>query len=120
MGYKVFVSFEGEFIVHRWGFSDEVVGGFLDTPRFEDIPLGPAKLPSPRFLGFVTSGLSNLQRGISFVFQGSCHLHCLKILKLIPFFYFFFFKPVEWREVKKRLLPVRLGERGGSLRKSLL
>ena len=41
------------------------------------------------FLGFVTSGLSNLQMGISFVFQGSCHFHCLKILKLISFFCLF-------------------------------
>ena len=50
-----------------------------------DILLGPAKLPSLRFLGFVTVRLSNLQTGISFVFQGSYHLHRLKILKLIPF-----------------------------------
>ena len=79
------------FIVRRWGSGDEVVGGFWDTLRFEDIPLGPTKLPNPGFLGFVTNGLSNLQRGISFVFQGSCHLHFLKILKLIPFFFFFSF-----------------------------
>ena len=85
LGYKVF----GAFIVRRWGSDDEVVGSFWDTPRFWDIPLGPAKLPSPGFLSFVTSGLSNLQEGISFVFQGSCHLHCLKILKLIPFFCLF-------------------------------
>ena len=76
MGYKVFVSFEGVFIVRRWGSSDEVVGGFWDTHRFWVIPLGPVKLPSQGFLSFVTSGLSNLQRGISFVFQGYYRLPC--------------------------------------------
>ena len=65
------------------------MGGFWDTPKFGDIPLGPAKLPSPEFLGFVTSALSNLPRGIYVVFQGSYHLHCLKILGLIRFFYLF-------------------------------
>ena len=83
MSYKVFAAFEGASIVRRWG--DEAVGGFLDTPRFGVIPLGPAKLPSPGLLCFITGGLSNLKRGISFVFQGSCCLHRLKILKLIPF-----------------------------------
>ena len=89
LGYNVFVSFEGAFVVRQWGSNDEAVGIFWDTPKFGDIPLGPANLPSPGLLGFVTSGLSNLQRGISFVFQGSCCLHYLKILKLVPFFYLF-------------------------------
>ena len=81
MGYKVFVSFDGVFIVRRWGSSDEAVGGFWDTHRFWVIPLGPVKLPSQGFLSFVTSGLSNLQWGISFVFQVYSRLPCLKILK---------------------------------------
>ena len=51
------------FIVRRWGFGDASLGGFWDTPRFGDIPLGPIKLSSPSFLGFVTSGLLNLSKG---------------------------------------------------------
>ena len=45
--------------------------------------------PSQRFLGLVTSELLNLQRRISFVFRGFCHLHCLMGLKLIPNFSLF-------------------------------
>ena len=86
LGYKSFAAFKGAFIVLRLG--DEVVGRFWDTPRYEVIPLGLTKLPSPRFLGFVTGGLSNLQRGISFVFQGSFPFHYLKSLKLIPLLLF--------------------------------
>ena len=56
-----------------------------DVPRFRDIPLGSEKVPSLRFLGLVTSGLSNLQRGISFVFLRFCRLHFLMGLKLILF-----------------------------------
>ena len=56
---------------------------------FGVIPLGPAKPPSLGFLGFVTSGLSNIEMGISFFFQGSYCLHRLKILKLITFCYLF-------------------------------
>ena len=52
---------------------------------FGDIPLRYAKVPSSGFLGLVTSGLSNLKRGISFVFQGFCRLCCLMGLKSILF-----------------------------------
>ena len=83
-------------IVRRWG--NEAVGGFWDTPKFMVIQLGPAKLPSPIFLGFVTGRLSNLQMGISFVFQGSCCLHRLKILKLIPFCCLFACRMVRGQE----------------------
>ena len=37
----------------------------------------------------VTSGLSNLKRGISFVLKGFFRLRCLIGLKLIPFFCLF-------------------------------
>ena len=58
-------------IVGRWGSSDKAVGGFWGTPKFGVIPLGPEKHPSPRFLGFVTSGLSNLSKGGIFLsFKG--------------------------------------------------
>ena len=60
-----------------------------DIPRFGDIPLGSAKVPSSGLLSLVTSGLLNLQRGISFVFRGFCRLCCLMGLKLIPFFCLF-------------------------------
>ena len=59
---------------------------------FGVIPLSLVKLPSLRFLGFVIGALSNLLRGIYFVFQGSCCLHHLKILKLIPFYCLFAFR----------------------------
>ena len=45
-----------------------------DIPKFGDIPLGSTKVPSLGLLGLVTSGLLNLQREISFVFPGFCHL----------------------------------------------
>ena len=63
-------------IVRRWGFGANIV------PRFRDIPLGPAKVPSSGFLGFVASGFSNLQRGGFFCL--------LRVLKLIPIFLFVF------------------------------
>ena len=65
---------------------------------------------SQGFLGSFTRGLSKLQRGVSFVLEGSCCFHGLKILNLIPFFSCL---PVEWREVGKRLPLVRLGVRRG-------
>ena len=55
---------------------------------FGDIPLGFAKVLSSGFLSLVTSGLSNFQRGISFVFRGF-YRRCLKGLKLILFFCLF-------------------------------
>ena len=60
--------FEGAIIIHRRGSSDDAAGGVLDIPMFGEIPLGSAKVPSSGYLGHVTSGLLNLQRGISFVF----------------------------------------------------
>ena len=38
----------------------------------------------------VISGVSNLQRGISIISLGFWHLHYFKVLKLIPFFFFWF------------------------------
>ena len=57
-------------IVHWWGSSDEAISGFWDIPKFGFISLGPVKLLSSGFLGFVISGLSNLQREISFISLG--------------------------------------------------
>ena len=51
---------EGAIIICRWGFGDDAVGSFWDIPRFGGILLGSTKVPSSGFLGFVTSGLSNL------------------------------------------------------------
>ena len=85
-----------------------------DVPRLKDIPLGSTKVPSSGFLGLVTSGLSNLERGISFVFRGFCRLRCLMGLKMIPFSACLL---IEWREVMKKPLTVRLGIRGGLPRK---
>ena len=85
---------ESMIIICRWSSGDDVTSGFWDIPSFGGIPLGYAKVPSSRFLGFFISGLSNLKRGISFLFRGFCCLHCLMGLKLIPFSSFFF--PVEW------------------------
>ena len=67
-------------------------------PGFGDIPLGSAKVPSSGFLGLVTSWLSNLQRGISFVFRGICRLHYIMGLKLIPFFYLSTFRMARGHE----------------------
>ena len=85
---KFLFLFEGAIIVRRRGSSDDAAGGVWDIPRFGEIPLGSAKVPSSGFLGHVTSGLLNLQRGISFVFRGFCRLCCLMGLKLIPIFLF--------------------------------
>ena len=63
----LFVS-KGANIIHRWGSSDDVAGCVWGIPKFRDIPLGFVRVPSSGFLGLVTSGLSNLQRGILFVF----------------------------------------------------
>ena len=76
---------KGAIINRRWGSSDDAAGSVWDIPKFEDIPLGSSKVPSSGFLGLITSGLLNLQRGITFVFQGFCCLCYLMGLKLIPF-----------------------------------
>ena len=55
-------------IVCRRDSSDDAAGWVWGVPRFKDIPLGPAKVLGLRFLGYVASGLLNLQKGISFVF----------------------------------------------------
>ena len=82
--------FEGANIIRRWGSGDDVVGCVWGIPRrYRDIPLGSARVPSSRFLGLVTSGLSNLKRRISFVFRGFFRLHCLMGLKMILFFCMF-------------------------------
>ena len=47
-------------IVHQWGLGDDGAGWVWGVPRFRDIPLGPAKVPSSGFLGVVASGLLNL------------------------------------------------------------
>ena len=70
----LFIS-EGTNIVRRWGSGDDAAGWVWGIPRFRDIPLGSTKVPSSGFLGFVTSRLLNLQRGISFVFRGFCRIH---------------------------------------------
>ena len=80
---------EGAIIIRQWGFGDDATSDVWNILRFGDIPLGSAKVPSLGLLGLVTSGLSDLQRGISFVFQGFHRLYCLMGLKLIPFFCFF-------------------------------
>ena len=46
--------FEGAIIIRQWGSGDDVVGDMWDVPRFGDIPLGSAKVPSSGFLGLVT------------------------------------------------------------------
>ena len=61
------------------GPDDEATGSFLVTPEFRDTLLGPTKLLGSWFLGFVISGLSNLQGGITFVFRGSS---CLSLLEI--------------------------------------
>ena len=61
------------------GPGDKATGSFLVTPGFGDTLLGPAKLLGSGFLGFVISGLSNLQGGITFIFRGSC---CLSLLEI--------------------------------------
>ena len=76
--------------------------------------LGSMRVPISGFLGLLASWLSNLQRGVSIVFLGFCHLCFLMGLKMIPFFICLL---VEWREVMKRLLLVRLGVKGGLLGK---
>ena len=81
-----FILFKDAIIIHQWGSGDDVTGGMWDVPRFGDIPLGSARVPSSGFLGLVSSWLSNLQIGVSHVFLGFCHLYCLMGLKLIPFF----------------------------------
>ena len=76
---------EGAIIIRWWGSSDDAASCVWDIPRFGDIPLGYAKVPSSRLFGLVTSGFLNLQRGIPFVFRGFCCLCCLVDLKMIPF-----------------------------------
>ena len=71
---KFLFHLEGANIVHRWGSSDDVAGWVWGVPRFRDIPLGSTKVSSSKFLGFVTSGLLNLQRGISFLYPGFCRI----------------------------------------------
>ena len=66
MCYKVFASFEGASIVFRWSY--EVVGDFWDTPKFRVISLGPAKLSSPGFLGFM--GCQTSKGGFLLSFKG--------------------------------------------------
>ena len=61
--YKVFASFKGVSIVHRWDFGDKAIGDFWDIHKFKVILLGPVKLLVSGFLGLVISGLSNLQNG---------------------------------------------------------
>ena len=80
------------------GSGDKVASCFWDTLRFGDILLGPAKLLGSGFLGFVINGLSNLQGGITFFFQGSCRFLYLKILKLIPFCCLFTYRMARGRE----------------------
>ena len=65
---------------------------------FGEIPLGSAKVPNSVFLGLVVSWLSNLEREISFVFRGFCHLHCLMGLKMIPLFCLFACRMVRGHE----------------------
>ena len=64
---RVFTSFEGASIVHRWGSSNGAIGNFWDISRFRVIPLGPIKILGSGFLGLVINGWSNLQRGISLI-----------------------------------------------------
>ena len=95
---KFLLLSEGAIIICRWGSGDDAIGGMWDVPRFGDIPLGSAKVPSSRFLGLVTNGLSNLQRGISFVFLGFCRPRCLMGLKLIPILCLFAYRMARGHE----------------------
>ena len=65
---KLFLLSEGAIIIPGWRSGDDAAGGMWDVPRFGDIRLGSTKVPSSGFLGLVTSGLSNLKKGIYFVF----------------------------------------------------
>ena len=89
---------EGAIIIRRWGFGGDAASDMWDVPRFRGIPLGSAKVPISRFLGLVTSGLSNLQRGISFVFLRFCRLCYLMVLKLIPFLWLFAYRMTRGHE----------------------
>ena len=82
-----------------------------DIPRFEDIPLGSTKVPSSGLLGLVTSGLFKPPKGDFFCFSRVSSPLLLNVPQADPFFSICLL--VEWREVMKRLLPVRLGIRGG-------
>ena len=104
---KFFLLSKGAIIIRRRGSSDDVVGGMWDVPRFENIPLGSVKVPSLGFLGLVTSGLSNLRRGISFVLRGICCLPCLMGLKIFCLF------SCRMARGREETLPVRLGVKGG-------
>ena len=86
---KFLFLFEGAIIIRRWGSCDDDASGVWDIPKFGNIPLGFAKVPSSGLLGLVASGFLNLQRGISFVFRGFHPIYCLMSLKLIPFFCLF-------------------------------
>ena len=56
---------------------------------FRVIPLGLAKVPGSGFLGFVASGLSNLQRGGGGGGGGGVFLLSFEGFKLIHFFFMF-------------------------------
>ena len=51
---------EGAIIIRQWGSGDDATSGVWDIPRFGDIPLGFAKVPSSGLLGLITGGLLNL------------------------------------------------------------
>ena len=83
---KFLFLFEGENIVRQWGSGDDVTGWVWGVPWFKDIPLGFAKVPGSGFLGFVTSGLLNLQNG---GFFNPSRVLSHSLLKLIPIFCLF-------------------------------
>ena len=57
---KFLLLFEDAMVSRRCGSCDDVVGGMWDVPRFGDIPIGYARVPSSGFLRLVASWLSNL------------------------------------------------------------
>ena len=46
---KFFLLFEDAILICRWHSGDDVAGGMWDVPRFGDIPLVSARVPSLRF-----------------------------------------------------------------------
>ena len=73
------------------------------------------------FLRFCHWWDANHPEGISFIFRGLRFHPRLMDLKLTPYcLFFFFFLPVEWKEVTKRFPTVRMGIEGVLLGKHLL
>ena len=61
---------EGAIIIHSRGSGDDTTGGVWDIPKFGDILVGSAKVPSSGFLGLVSSGLLKSRGGFLLFFEG--------------------------------------------------